>query len=238
MEWTAALELTLQYVQVLIWPALIVFGVLLFRKEVRGLIDNLESAKSSVFEATFFKRSLADPNVSEDRKDLLAEVWRDLSLIRHEEVPQAAQEQLKAAEGRSRGKVVDDSIIEQVSDNSYREKVREAFDRVKPSDGDIGSRLLYAGSGLSMHSAACDFTISAAHGLTTVGVFVQPRWDTVADELVAKLNEILVVAPDAPENLGRKAVRWTSPTDDEAIADVLEANKIFDYLPNSSQPSR
>lgn len=193
----------------------------------------LETASSATAEESFFMSSLEDPSVSDARKDLLAEVWRDLSVSRNEEVPDAAKLQLSHARMRARGKVVGPDIVKKHANRVYSVDVKDAIARVKPEDSKVDSPRVYAGKIVDGLSTSSDLTLIAGHGHTELGIFIQPTWDAHVSGQLSRLKEILVIAPDAPTDFGVSAVRWSGEEDDLLLADALERHGLFDRLPDT-----
>jgi hypothetical protein len=226
-------NLALSFTQALAWPLLIGIVLTVFRKELRKLLQNVESAKGFGIETTFFQNALDDPTASEETKDAVAKLWRDVSATRGEPAPQPAIEQLNN-QGRSRGKPVDGEIAAAVSQRDYEDQIRAALKRA----GDGKVRSSWASS--SFHFFKSDRMVS--YGMATASLV--PQHGVGMIHVLASLTEtpmiaglagtssrnILVVTPFKFEIPGVETATWESPKDDEALADCLERLGAFDYV--------
>lgn len=148
------------------------------------------------------------------------------------EAPNDTKQQADKAEKQERGKVVGSKIVRKQVAAVYLDDVKAAIDRVKPDDCKVDSRRVYAGRIVDGLSTSSDLTLVAGHGHTELGIFIQPIWNAHVSEQLAKLSEILIIAPDTPKHFGGNAVRWADEEDDRSLADALELHGLFDHFPD------
>ncbi|MCP1415653.1 hypothetical protein [Paenarthrobacter sp. A20] len=146
--------------------------------------------------------------------------------------PDVANQPANKAEGRERGKIVGSKIARKHVAAVYLDDVQAAIERVKPDDCKVDFPRVYAGDIVDGLSTSSTLTLVAGHGHTELGIFIQPVWNAHVSEQLARLSEILIIAPDAPTIFGVKAVRWSDEEDDQSLADALERHGLFDRLPD------
>lgn len=232
------LDFALGVLQAIAWPLLIVGGLIVFRKQIRGLLENIESAKVAGVETTFYKQVLEDPTTSDEIKDAAARLWMSASMAKGQPTPQLASDRLDGTQ-RKRGRPASGRVVKAVADQSYAEQVGAALERI--SDGRIK-----VGPGHSLYVPEygyqdSSFIVRPDHGYGALWVYARTdeaeirSWTSagvIGDMRPANPNlpDVLVVSPYEIEADNFRTVSWKDSGDDEKLANVLEEAGVFDFL--------
>ncbi|MEZ2388224.1 hypothetical protein AB6813_01525 [bacterium RCC_150] len=230
------LDFSLGILQAVAWPAILASFLVLFRQQIRRLLENVESAKVAGVETTFFRTELENPQNSDEVKDAVAQLWLKVASFRGEPVPLPASEQLSSSK-RKRGQIASKEVHDFVGQGQYRDRVKQAIERI--AEG----RIKFTGVGPVIDFEQegglrfSDFQLSPEHYFGNVVVFA--RTDLAEVQRWSKLEklghirdgiEMLVITPHDFQTPIFRTARWVSEGDDEALADVLEELGLFNYV--------
>ena len=239
------LDFSLSVLQSVAWPLLIGCSVIVFRKELRGLLENVESAKLAGVETTFYRRVLEDPSTSDEIKDAAARLWLDATVSKGQPAPHLASEQLDQSK-RRRGGPASPEIVKAVADTSYAEQVGQALKRISEGRINVGY-----GQGLHIQGAGyqnSSFIARDEHGQSPLWIYAKTnetevrQWAGIGpiyfNEPGGDMPDILVVSPFEVDAPNFRTVCWKSAADDEKLADVLEDANLFDFVNQPQEPQR
>lgn len=214
------------------WPTVVMTAIVVFRTELRNVLTRLKSASALGIEAKFLERVLEDPESSEETKDAIAEVLRDVSTATGNPIPRQAADQLDASR-RRRGRPAGSSILKAISAKDYQRQVRAAFERVSEDQLKFGQEA----TSLGMAGVVVpELSVRPQHGVGSWSVLVRqnPKNDESLAALQNDRRDLIVVSPGPDSVPNVQNIHWQSEADDEILASKLEELGLFDYVETSS----
>lgn len=197
-------QLVLKFVETLVWPALVVSFLLIFRSQIRALLARIQSAKVLGVEAVFdsASRVLSDPDSTDEQKSVAIKIAQDVA----------------ADVSNGPDEIIDGLRYEQLVQVALQGVVRDKAQVVKlKSDGPF-DLIVYP-----VDEAIEPFVV-------VLKISVQSMSSTIQDLQRNGGNRALVVLRKSPrvqfghrmEAPGFVFVLWSSPKDDSKLKSALQ----------------